>query len=166
MKSPDRQTRLEAAKVLLKVGKEGSSTNPAVPGLQVALRDEDPEVRGWSAVAMMYAAKGTPFPVGPLVIPQLKEAAKSEDKELRAEAEELLKKMPSGGEGPPGRGGPNRGNGQAPPAETGKPAEGGKAAPDEKKAPAEEKKPSPKPEEKKPSPGPEQKKSAPEKEKP
>src|SRR5690348_4848031 len=75
LKSPDRQTRLEAAKVLVKIGEEGSSTNPAIPGLQIALNDEDPMVRGWAAVAMLHASQGTPFPVGPLVIPKLKEAA-------------------------------------------------------------------------------------------
>jgi hypothetical protein len=115
----DPQARLEAAKVLAKMGKEGQNANPAIPGLQKAIEDEDPAIRGWAAVALFYAARGTPFPVG-LVGPKLKQAAESSDEELRAEAAELLKRLeqtPAGG----------------PPRPQGTAREGGDALPDEKK---------------------------------
>src|SRR6266852_1613454 len=90
---PDREARLEAAKVLAKMGKEGENANPAIPGLQKALDDEDPAVRGWAAVALVYAARGTLFPIGPIAGPKFKEAAESSDDELRAEASQILKRM-------------------------------------------------------------------------
>jgi hypothetical protein len=127
LKSPDRQTRLEAAKVLVKVGNEGSSTNDAIPGLQIALKDEDPAVRGWAAVAMMHASHGTPFPIGPLVVPKLKEAAESTDEELRTAASQLLKKMEDTPAGPRGR-----------PGRPGAQPEEGKEPSEEKKAPNDE----------------------------
>jgi hypothetical protein len=101
----DPQARLEAAKVLVKMGKEGQNANPAIPGLRIAIQDEDPAIRGWAAVALVYAVKGTPFPIGPVAGPKLKEAAESSDEKLRAEASELLKRMeraPAGRPGPPG----------------------------------------------------------------
>jgi hypothetical protein len=116
----DPQARLEAAKVLVKMGKEGQNANPAIPGLQKAIEDENPAIRGWAAVALFYAARGTPFPVGPIVGPKLKEAAESSDEELRAEATELLKRLeraPAGG----------------PPRPQGTAREGGEPPPDEKK---------------------------------
>jgi hypothetical protein len=99
---PDRQERLEAAKVLVKMGKEGQNANPAIPGLRIAIQDEDPAIRGWAAVALVYAVRGTPFPIGPVAGPKLKEAAESSDEELRAEASVLLKRLESAHAGRPG----------------------------------------------------------------
>lgn len=115
LKSPDRGERLAAAKLLLRMGKEGISTKEAIPGLGEAVSDEDPEVRGWSAVALVFAARGTPYPVGQKTEPvaALKEAAESADAELRAEATAVRETM---GRRPGGRGRPGAGE---PGAETG-----------------------------------------------
>jgi HEAT repeat protein len=132
MKSPDKKARLEAAQVLVAMGKEGTSTKEAIQKLQQAVKDEDPEVRGWAAVALVYAARGTPFPIGPIAQPALKEAAESSDPELRAQASEMVNRVPAGGgSGPPGGAGANRGEDK-----------GGteRSATDEKKTPPDEKK--------------------------
>jgi hypothetical protein len=137
--NPDQHTRLEAAKVLAAMGKEGTRTQHAIPGLEAALKDEDPEVRGWAAVAMMYASKGTPFPVGPLVIPKLKEAAESSDAELRAQATEMVNQMPPPQPaGPPGG---NRGEGRGAPPATERSSERAKPSPEEKQPSTEKEKP-------------------------
>ena len=100
LKSPDQQNRLEAAKVLFRMGKEGQGTKEAIPDLEAAITDESSEVRGWAAVALVYAVRGTPYPIGQKAEPvaALKEAAESPDEELRAEATEIKKRMaPPGG---------------------------------------------------------------------
>jgi hypothetical protein len=126
VKGPDPEARLEAAKVLAKMGKEGHNGNQAIQALHQAVTDEDPAVRGWAAVALVYAARGTPFPIGPVAGPKLKEAADSSDEELRAEAKQLLEHMgPPAGE-PPGPRGDGQGGGEGPPEEKKPPPDEGK----------------------------------------
>jgi hypothetical protein len=96
------EARRAAAKTLVRMGKGGLDMKPAIIALEKELKDEDRPARYWSAVALVYAARGTPFPVGPKVGPVLKEAAEQDDEQLRAEAGAVLKKMPTGR----GRGGP------------------------------------------------------------
>ncbi len=114
VKGTDRDARLEAAKVLVKLGKEGHSGKEAIQALHQAVDDEDPAVRGWAAVALVYAAKGTLFPIGQVAGPKLKEAAESSDEELRVEAKQLLEHMAPPAAGPPGN---RRGGGDGPPQE-------------------------------------------------
>jgi hypothetical protein len=140
---PDAAARLDAAKVLARMGKEGINGNPAIPGLQKALRDEDPVTRGWASVALVYASRGTPFPVVPIVGPVLDQAAEVPDEELQAEVkicqERLKGAAPAGGplDGP----GPGRGPRGGPPS-TDKDAPGNEKAPPtpEKKSPTDEEK--------------------------
>jgi hypothetical protein len=127
MTSPDKKARLEAAQALVAMGKEGTSTKEAIQKLQASLKDEAPEVRGWAAVALVYAARGTPFPIGPIAQPALKEAAESSDPELRAQASEMVGRMPAGGDG-------------GPPVPPGGNAGTERSATDEKKTQPEEKK--------------------------
>ena len=107
MKTSDNSARLKAAHVLIAMGKEGTSTKEAIQDLQACLTDKSPEVRGWAAVALVYATRGTPFPFDRIAGPALKEAAESSDAELRAQAGELVSRMSAGGGGPPGKGGAN-----------------------------------------------------------
>jgi hypothetical protein len=119
--SADPQARLHAAKVLVKMGEEGKNTNPAILGLhKAAVDDEDPIIRGWAAVALVYAVKGTPFPIAQIAGPILKQATESSDAELRVEAGKMLEQLQSAPAGPPGRpGGPgtSREGGDAPSSE-------------------------------------------------
>ena len=119
--SGDPQARLHAAKVLAKMGEEGKNTNPAILGLhKAAIDDEDPIIRGWAAVALVYAVKGTPFPISQIAGPILKQATESSDAELRAEAGKMLERLESGPAGPlerPGGPGTTRGGGDAPSSE-------------------------------------------------
>jgi hypothetical protein len=120
VKSPDqnREARLHAAKVLAKLGKEGVSGKEAIQSLHTAAAtDEDPAVRGWAAVALVYAARGTPFPVGQVTGKPLKEAAESSDEELRAAASQMLTRMQSAAAGPSGPPGGKQGGRKGPPAE-------------------------------------------------
>jgi hypothetical protein len=123
---PDRDARLEAAKVLVRLGKEEISGKEAIQKLHVAAaNDEDPAVRGWAAIALVYAARGTPFPIGQVAGPVLKEAAESSDEELRAEASQMLARMRSASPGPPGG---MRGKGNGPPEGQKQPVVHGKGA--------------------------------------
>jgi hypothetical protein len=143
MKSPDKKARLEAAQALAAMGKEGTSTKEAIQNLHLSIKvpDESPEVRGWAAVALVYAARGTPFPIGPIAQPALKEAAESSDPELRAQASEMVSRMPSPGDGvgPPGGPGANRGAGNAGTERSA--TDDKKTQPDEKKTTTEKEKP-------------------------
>ncbi|HMF14672.1 MAG TPA: HEAT repeat domain-containing protein [Gemmataceae bacterium] len=144
--SEDSAARLHAAKVLAKLGKEGISGKEAINNLhKTAANAEDPSVRGWAAVALVYAVRGTPFPIGQVAGPVLKEAADSSDEELRDAAKEILGRMPTGGGGgPPGgpggqRGG-KRGAGEGQPGEKKAPTEAPGEKPEKKESPPEEKK--------------------------
>lgn len=135
LSNPDHRSRLDAAKVLLRMGKEGHGTKEAIPGLETALTNESAEVRGWAAVALVYAVRGTPYPIGQKAEPvaALKEAAESPDEELRAEADEIKKWMAQ-----PGRGqgkGPTAGKEPPPGNAPGEkaPGEGDKDAPKDEK---------------------------------
>jgi len=96
LKAADAETRRAAAQALTRMAKQGLNARRAIPKLQNALQNEDPATRHWSAVAIVYAARGTPMPVQNIVSPTLKEAAKDGDEEVRTEAAALLKAM-----GPP-----------------------------------------------------------------
>jgi hypothetical protein len=146
LKSPDRQKRLEAAKVLVQMAKEGTKTREAIQALQDTLNDQDPEVRGWAAVALVYAARGTPFPIGSVAGKTLKEAAASSDAALRAEASDMAKEMSAGAAGPggpPRPGGARPKDGTGPAGQKNSPATDRPTAP-EKKAATEPKKDAPK----------------------
>ncbi len=119
MKETDPQARVAAAKVLLRMAKEGHSIKEAIPGLETALTDERAEVRGWAVVALTYAVRGTPYPITQKAEPvaALKEAAESPDEALRAEVDEIMKQRPAR---------PGRGQGKGPP-EGKEPAPGAKA---------------------------------------
>ncbi len=107
LKNPDQQSRLEAAKLLHKMGKEGLGTKEAIPELEAAVTDASAEVRGWAVVALVYAVRGTPYPITQKTEPMaaLKEAAESPNEELRAVAREIKDRMDQPGRGP----GPNGG---------------------------------------------------------
>ena len=115
LSNPDLARRVDAAKILVRMGKEGLGTKEAIPELETALTDESAAVRGWSVVALVYAVRGTPFPIGQKAEPvaALKEAAESPDEELRTEASAIQKRMSPAG----------REQGQRPPAGN-EPAEG------------------------------------------
>jgi hypothetical protein len=142
VRGPDKKARLEAAQALAAMGKEGTSTKEAIQKLHLSVKDEDEsqEVRGWAAVALVYAVRGTPFPIGPIAQPVLKKAAESSDPELRAQASEMVSRMPSPGDGggPPGGPGANRGGGNASTERSA--TDEKKTQPDEKKTQPEEKK--------------------------
>ncbi len=105
LKNSDEGKRLAAAKLLVKMGKEGHSTKEALQALEDALNDKSAPVRGWSAVALWYSSRGTPWPYTQKPAPgaALKEAVETGDAELRAEAEEIQKMisrpMRGGGKG-------------------------------------------------------------------
>jgi hypothetical protein len=155
----DPADRLRAARVLAKLGKEGISGKEAINNLHKATaNDEDPSVRGWAAVALVYAAQGTPFPIGQVAGPVLKEAAESSDEELRAEASQMVTRMRSAAAGPPGGPGGKRGAGKGPPADKKQPPDDGKGAPPPDKgkgAPPEKDKSTPPPDKDKSAPPPE-----------
>jgi hypothetical protein len=147
----DAEARLNAAKVLANLGKEGVTGHQAIQNLHVACSDEDPLVRGWSAVALVYAVRGTPFPIGQVATPVLKEATQSSDEELRATASQMLERMQAPPAGPPRLPGMKKEGGDGPPAEKkqtsdqdkdkatqppGKKQEGGDSPPAEKTKPA------------------------------
>src|SRR5439155_20276056 len=93
--SPDRQARIDACKVIIRMGKEGLDAKDAIKGLMATINDDDLIIRGWAAVAMTYAVRGTMYPgVGPVLMPKVKVAAESDDEELRAEAKIVLENMP------------------------------------------------------------------------
>ena len=99
LSNPDHVRRVDAAKILVRMGKEGLGTKEAIPELETALTDESAAVRGWSVVALVYAVRGTPFPIGQKAEPvaALKEAAESPDEELRTEASAIQKRMAPAG---------------------------------------------------------------------
>jgi hypothetical protein len=129
-KSTDREARVEACKVIIRMGKEGVDARPAVEGLWRTINDEDPIIRGWASVAMIYAARGTPYPTGQVLVPKAKQAAESADEELRIEAKLVLERVPSP---PAGQGGPPMG----------RPQQGAQNPADDKQPPVEESKPPP-----------------------
>ena len=99
LSNPDLALRLDAAKVLIRMGKEGLGTKEAIPDLETALADESALVRGWAVVALVYSVRGTPYPIGQKAEPvaALKEAAESPDEELRTEASAIQKRMAPAG---------------------------------------------------------------------
>ena len=130
LKNPDQQSRLEAGKLLHKMGKEGLGTKEAIPELEAAVTDASAEVRGWAVVALVYAVRGTPYPITQKTEPMaaLKEAAESPNEELRAVAREIKDRMDQ-----PGRGqGNTPSTGKEPPQggapQVKAPGEGGKDA--------------------------------------
>jgi hypothetical protein len=126
LKAANVAERRAAAKSMAQMGKKGLDMRPAIQPLQQAVKDEDGPTRYWAAVGLIYAAQKTPVPVANIAGPVLREAAKDGDKEVRAEAEEMLKQVGGAGgpgkapgkggpAGPPGGAGATTGRGQAPP---------------------------------------------------
>lgn len=95
--------RREAARVLARLGEQEPPPREALPDLMAALKDPDVQTRGWAAVALVRAARGTPAPVTLLADAQLKEGAASEDPELRQAAQAILQHARTKA-GPPGFG--------------------------------------------------------------
>jgi hypothetical protein len=138
---PDREERVEAAKTIVRFGKEGVKGHEAIQALHKELKeDDDPIVRGWCAVALTYASRGTPFPVAQVTRRTLEQAAESPDEELRTAASEVLQRMQAsrGGRSGGGPGGPPGGKKQE--GKDGPPAEKKQKPDEDKESPAKGKK--------------------------
>jgi hypothetical protein len=123
LKDPDPAVRRQAAQEMAAAGKAAGKSMDVLRtmgALQDGLDDEDKQTRYWCAIALVHVALGrVPAPVGSMTRPLLTEASQDEDAEIRAAAEEALKKVgPERSGGPPGA--PPQAATSKEPTETGK----------------------------------------------